>query len=182
MSMRTRSSKKKALASKQLAPSQSIKKEEKSSKQVATSQPSFGQITVDSQIKTYRQTLQQEIDKQGCMQTLPDKAQVDHQTFLQVKARASFFLSAAKTDEDYIGRLSQPQHPRASAHCFNTWIITGQKTFRLKGYAPHPAQSPEASHHYSSGTITDKKPFGSKAMPHIQRNLRKRPTTTPVVP
>ncbi|PKI67914.1 hypothetical protein CRG98_011510 [Punica granatum] len=107
MSMRTRSSKKEASASKQLAPSQSIKKEEKSSKHMASSQPSVGQITVDSQIKTYRQILQQEIDKQGCMQTLPDKAQVDHQSFLQVKARASSFLSAAKTDEDYIGRLSQ---------------------------------------------------------------------------
>ncbi|PKI31920.1 hypothetical protein CRG98_047689 [Punica granatum] len=107
MSMRTRSSKKEASASKQLVPSQSIKKEEQSSKQVASSQPSFGQITVDSQIKTYRQTLQHEIDKQGYMQTLPDKAQVDHQNFLQVKARASFFLSTAKTDEDYIGRLSQ---------------------------------------------------------------------------
>ncbi|PKI42596.1 hypothetical protein CRG98_037009 [Punica granatum] len=85
MNMRTRSSKKEASASKQLAPSQSIKKEEKSSTHKASGQPSIGQITVDSQIKTYRQTLQQEIDKQGCMQT----------------------LLAAKTDEDYIERLSQ---------------------------------------------------------------------------
>ncbi|PKI44380.1 hypothetical protein CRG98_035239 [Punica granatum] len=70
MSTGIRSSKKEASASKQLAPSQLIKKEEQSSKPMAFSQPSFGQITVDSQIKTYRQTLQQEIDKQGYMQTL----------------------------------------------------------------------------------------------------------------
>ncbi|PKI26165.1 hypothetical protein CRG98_049146, partial [Punica granatum] len=71
MSMRTRSSKKEAAASKQLVSNQAIKSEEQSSHHKASGQPSIGQITVDSQIKTYRQTLQQEIDKQSSMQTLP---------------------------------------------------------------------------------------------------------------
>ncbi|PKI75699.1 hypothetical protein CRG98_003959 [Punica granatum] len=78
MSMRTRSSKKEASASTQLAASQSIKNEEQSSPHKASGQPSVGRVTVDSQIKTYRQTLQQEIDKQSCMQTLPGRTRLGH--------------------------------------------------------------------------------------------------------
>ncbi|PKI61242.1 hypothetical protein CRG98_018390 [Punica granatum] len=43
------------------------------------------------------------------MQTLPvsDRATDDHQAFLQAKAKASSFLSAAKDDTDFMGRPSQ---------------------------------------------------------------------------
>ncbi|PKI61241.1 hypothetical protein CRG98_018389 [Punica granatum] len=87
----------------------SSKKEVSASKQLASSQPSVGQITINSQIKTYRQTLQNEIDKQGNMQTLPvsNRATDDHLAFFQAKAKASSFLSAAKEDTDFMGHLSQ---------------------------------------------------------------------------